>query len=59
MPPRVLEDLPDLSLHQVYACGNPLMIAAARTNFSALGKLPADAFYADPFVASGDQEAGG
>jgi NAD(P)H-flavin reductase/ferredoxin len=50
----VLEDLPDLSQHQVYACGNPRMIAAARAEFTALGKLPATAFYADPFVATGD-----
>jgi len=53
----VLEDVPDLSLHQVYACGNPLMIEAARADFVTLGKLPRNEFYADPFVASGDNEA--
>jgi len=54
----VLNDFPNLSQHQVYACGNPLMIEAARADFAAIGKLPATAFYADPFVATGDPAAG-
>jgi NAD(P)H-flavin reductase len=53
----VLEDLPDLSLHQVYACGNPFMIDAARRDFVRIGGLPDNEFYADPFVPSGDKEA--
>jgi NAD(P)H-flavin reductase/ferredoxin len=53
----VLEDVPDLSPYQVYACGNPLMIDAARANFCRAGKLPGNEFYADPFVATGDKEA--
>lgn len=53
----VMQDLPDLSLCQVYACGNPLMIEAARRDFTRTGGLPADQFYADPFVPSGDNEA--
>lgn len=52
-----MQDLPDLSLCQVYACGNPLMIEAARRDFTRTGGLPADQFYADPFVPSGDNEA--
>ncbi len=52
----VLKDLPDLSPYQVYACGNPLMIEAARRDFAGIGGLPADAFFADPFVPSGDSE---
>jgi NAD(P)H-flavin reductase/ferredoxin len=55
---KVLEDLPDLSLHQVYACGNPSMIDAARRDFARIGRLPQTEFYADPFVPSGDNEAG-
>jgi NAD(P)H-flavin reductase/ferredoxin len=54
----VLEDLPDLSLHQVYACGNPLMIDAARRDFVRIGGLPEHQFFADPFVPSGDEAAG-
>jgi NAD(P)H-flavin reductase/ferredoxin len=52
----VLEDTPDLSLHQVYACGHPLMVEAASVDFVTIGKLPGTEFYADPFVASGDRK---
>ena len=44
----VLEDFPDLSDHQVYACGAPAMIAAARRDFVAHG-LPEEEFFADAF----------
>jgi CDP-4-dehydro-6-deoxyglucose reductase len=44
----VLEDHPDLSAFQVYACGAPAMIDAARADFAAAG-LPADEFFADAF----------
>jgi NAD(P)H-flavin reductase/ferredoxin len=54
----VLEDLPNLLVHQVYACGNPSMIDAARRDFTGIGGLPQTEFYADPFVPSGDKEAG-
>ena len=45
----VLEDHADLSGYQVYACGAPAMIDAARTEFVAHG-LPADEFFADAFT---------
>jgi CDP-4-dehydro-6-deoxyglucose reductase len=45
----VLDDLADLSAYQVYACGAPGMIDAARNDFSARG-LPADEFFADAFT---------
>lgn len=48
----VLQDLPDLSGHQVYACGTPAMVEAAQRDFSARAGLPADEFYADAFVAA-------
>lgn len=48
----VLADLPDLSGHEVYACGNPLMIDAARSSFTAQAGLPADKFFADAFVVN-------
>jgi CDP-4-dehydro-6-deoxyglucose reductase len=48
----VLADLPDLSRHEVYACGNPLMIDAARSSFTAQAGLPADKFFADAFVVN-------
>jgi CDP-4-dehydro-6-deoxyglucose reductase len=46
----VLQDFPDLSGHQVYACGAPAMVDAARTDFIARSGLPEDEFYADAFV---------
>jgi CDP-4-dehydro-6-deoxyglucose reductase len=45
----VLEDHPDLSAFQVYACGAPAMIDAARAEFVAAG-LPAEEFFADAFT---------
>ncbi len=50
----VMQDLPDLSNHQVYACGAPLMVDAAQRDFSAQCKLPADEFYADSFTSEAD-----
>lgn len=44
----VLADHADLSPFQVYACGAPAMIEAARRDFIARG-LAAEAFYADAF----------
>ena len=49
----VLDDIPDLADWHAYACGNPMMIEAARNDFVALGRLPEDHFYADAFVPSG------
>ncbi|MGE0558661.1 MAG: CDP-6-deoxy-delta-3,4-glucoseen reductase [Burkholderiales bacterium] len=46
----VMEDLPDLSGHEVYACGAPAMIEAARRDFRERCGLPDSAFYADAFT---------
>jgi CDP-4-dehydro-6-deoxyglucose reductase len=46
----VVQDLPDLSGHEVYACGNPLMIDAAREAFTGQAGLPRGNFYCDAFV---------
>jgi CDP-4-dehydro-6-deoxyglucose reductase len=45
----VLEDHTDLSAFQVYACGAPAMIDAARAGFVAQG-LPPEEFFADAFT---------
>ncbi|MFC4274759.1 CDP-6-deoxy-delta-3,4-glucoseen reductase [Achromobacter aloeverae] len=50
----VMQDLPDLSGHQVYACGAPPMVDAARRQFSAQCGLPAEEFYADAFTSEAD-----
>jgi NAD(P)H-flavin reductase/ferredoxin len=49
----VLEDVPNLSTYQVYACGNPLMIRKAHAGFTREGGLPEDQFFAEPFVLTG------
>lgn len=46
----VLEDHADLSGFEVYACGAPAMIEAAKRDFFALRTLPEAAFYADAFT---------
>jgi len=51
----VMADLPDLSGHEVYACGAPVMVDAARRDFSAQCGLPAQAFYADSFTSAADK----
>jgi len=50
----VLQDLPDLSAYQVYACGAPVMVDAARADFARAG-LPADEFFADAFITEADK----
>lgn len=46
----VMLDLPDLSGYQVYACGAPVMVEAARRDFTSRSGLPAEEFYADSFT---------
>ena len=50
----VMQDFPDLSALQVYACGVPIMVDSARRDFIALCKLPEDEFYADSFTTQAD-----
>ena len=50
----VMHDFPDLSGHQVYACGVPIMVDSARADFIAASKLPDDEFYADSFTTQAD-----
>lgn len=48
----LMADYPDLSKHQVYACGGPAMVDAARIDLLGLCALPAEAFFADAFTFS-------
>jgi CDP-4-dehydro-6-deoxyglucose reductase, E3 len=54
----VMADWPDLSGHQVYACGVPVMVDAAQRDFIAQCRLPSDEFYADSFVSEADKSSG-
>ena len=49
----VLEDFPDLSRFDVYACGSPGLIDAAFLDFTRRAALPADRFFADAFHNAG------
>ena len=53
----VLQDFPDLSGFQVYACGAPIVVDSARADYEALGHLPPDEFYADSFTTEADKHA--
>ncbi len=50
----VMEDFPDLSGYQVYACGAPVMVDAARKDFSEKSHLPPEEFFADSFLTAAD-----
>lgn len=54
----VLADLPDLSGHEVYACGAPIMVSSARADFTAQAGLPEEYFYADAFTSEADKHGG-
>jgi NAD(P)H-flavin reductase len=48
----VLEDFPSLAGHEVYACGVPAMINAARRDFVGQAGLAAEDFHCDAFVTT-------
>jgi CDP-4-dehydro-6-deoxyglucose reductase len=50
----VLDDFPDLSNFQVYACGAPAMTDVARETFVEQKGLPEDEFFCDAFTPSVD-----
>ena len=50
----VMHDFSDLSSYQVYACGAPIVIAAARTDFVKECRLPEEEFFADSFTSEAD-----
>jgi CDP-4-dehydro-6-deoxyglucose reductase, E3 len=55
----VMGDFPDLSGHQVYACGVPIMVDSARRDFVQKCKLPELEFFADSFTTQADLAASG
>ena len=50
----VMQDFPDLSGHQVYACGAPVVVDAARRAYVEQCALPPDEFIADAFTTEAD-----
>jgi CDP-4-dehydro-6-deoxyglucose reductase, E3 len=53
----VLDDFADLSGYQVYACGGPAMIDAARRTFVTTRALPPEEFFSDSFTLAAEVEA--
>lgn len=51
----VMQDFPDMRAHQVYACGAPVVVESARTDFVAQCGLDADEFFADAFTSEADK----
>ena len=51
----VIEDFPDLSGHQVYACGAPIVVDSAKADYIQKCSLPEDEFYADSFTTEADK----
>lgn len=55
----VVQDHPDLSGHQVYACGAPIVVDSARKAYTTQCGLPEDEFYADSFITEADRAKAG
>ncbi len=51
----VLDDLPDLSQHSVYACGAPIVVESAQRDFVQLAGLDPERFFADAFTSEADK----
>jgi CDP-4-dehydro-6-deoxyglucose reductase len=51
----VMEDWPDLSGHQIYACGVPIMVESAQRDFVEQCGLPREEFLADAFTSEADK----
>ncbi len=54
----VLEDFPDLSGHEVYACGAPIVVESAQKDYVERAGLPPEAFFADSFTSEADKHQG-
>ena len=55
----VLQDLPNLAGHQVYACGAPVVVESARRAYIGQAGLPEEEFFADAFTSEADKVPAG
>jgi CDP-4-dehydro-6-deoxyglucose reductase len=55
----VMEDFPDLSGYQIYACGAPVMVDAAHADFTTHCGLPDEEFISDSFTPAAAEPASG
>jgi CDP-4-dehydro-6-deoxyglucose reductase len=51
----VMQDFPDMSGYQVYACGAPIVVESARRDFIGLCRLAEEEFFADSFLSEADK----
>jgi CDP-4-dehydro-6-deoxyglucose reductase len=51
----VMEDFGDLSGHQVYACGAPVVVDSAKRDYMSKRGLPEEEFFADAFTTEADK----
>ncbi|WP_431273836.1 CDP-6-deoxy-delta-3,4-glucoseen reductase [Variovorax ureilyticus] len=51
----VMEDFDDLSGHQVYACGAPVVVDSAKRDYVSMRGLPEEEFFADAFTTEADK----
>jgi CDP-4-dehydro-6-deoxyglucose reductase, E3 len=51
----VMQDHPDLSGHQVYACGAPIVVDSAKADYIGKCGLPEEEFFADSFTTEADK----
>ncbi len=51
----VMQDHPNLSGHQVYACGAPIVVDSAKADYIGKCGLPEDEFFADSFTTEADK----
>ena len=51
----VLQDHPNLSSYQVYACGAPIVVDSARADYVNKAGLPEEAYFADSFTTEADK----
>src|SRR3954469_6603399 len=54
----VMEDFPDLSGYQLYACGVPVMVESAHRDFTTQCGLPEEEFFSDSFTPSDGAKLG-
>jgi CDP-4-dehydro-6-deoxyglucose reductase len=50
-----MQDFPDMSRYQVYACGAPIVVESAQRDFTKKCRLPETEFYADSFLSEADK----
>ena len=51
----VAADYPNMSMHEVYACGAPVVVRLAHELYTTQHQLPESSFYSDAFLSAKDK----